>query len=103
MALKSCKPYFFSGGIDLILLPGVAFTIEGDRCGHGRGYYDKYLKRYFELFPEKYAENMPLEDKAKNGKTILIGLALKEQIVKKDELPLDEHDFPLDFVLFDEN
>lgn len=46
---------------------------------------------------------MPLEDKAKNGKTILIGLALKEQIVKKDELPLDEHDFPLDFVLFDEN
>lgn len=28
---------------DIIIVPGVAFSVEMDRVGYGKGYYDKYL------------------------------------------------------------
>lgn len=78
-----------SDPLDLILLPGVAFSQNGGRLGHGMGYYDKYLHTYFNRFP----------DSAQINKTLLIGLGFKEQIVDDDQLPLDKFDYPLDIIL----
>lgn len=33
-------------GLDLIVVPGVAFDLEMNRMGHGAGFYDKFLTRF---------------------------------------------------------
>lgn len=72
-------------GIDLFLIPGVAFTKSGGRMGHGMGYYDTYLRRHQNTYP--------------NNNTALIALAFREQIVAEDELPLEENDVRLHQVI----
>ncbi|XP_011686069.1 PREDICTED: 5-formyltetrahydrofolate cyclo-ligase [Wasmannia auropunctata] len=68
-------------GLDLVILPGVAFTMNGKRLGHGMGYYDKYLKRCFQ----------------KGIKPYLIAVGFKEQI--QEDIPTNEDDVPVNIVL----
>jgi 5-formyltetrahydrofolate cyclo-ligase len=57
--------------IPLILVPGLAFTKQGDRLGYGKGYYDRFL--------------------AKNKVTsLIVGLAFDEQLVS--DLAVESHD-----------
>ncbi|KAJ8029223.1 5-formyltetrahydrofolate cyclo-ligase [Holothuria leucospilota] len=72
-----------SGGLDLIIMPGLGFTLEGDRLGRGKGYYDKYLQRCAE-----HSTGMPAT----------IAIAFKEQIAEK--LPVTENDRRVDEVLY---
>nr|KAG5708609.1 hypothetical protein BaRGS_033030 [Batillaria attramentaria] len=34
-----------TGGLDVIFMPGLAFTKQGARLGRGKGYYDGYLTK----------------------------------------------------------
>ena len=73
----------FSGGLDLIILPGLGFSVDGDRLGRGMGYYDSYQRRCMEL---------------KTGKPYAIALAYKEQMC--DTVPTSDDDITVDQVLF---
>lgn len=70
-----------TGGLDLILMPGLGFTQSGDRLGRGKGYYDTYLEKCFQ----------------KGFKPKTIALAYKQQIC--EEIPVTESDIKVDFVL----
>jgi 5-formyltetrahydrofolate cyclo-ligase len=66
------------GEIDLALVPGVAFDRQGNRLGHGAGYYDRLLA---ELSPN----------------ACLIGLAYECQLV--EAIPREPHDVSMDLVV----
>ena len=70
------------GCLDLILVPGMAFTTQGHRLGRGRGYYDTYLSKAFE--------------RGLNPTTV--ALAFTQQIL--EEIPTDEHDVLINKVIF---
>lgn len=71
-----------SGGLDLILAPGLGFTRDGWRLGRGKGYYDNFLRTYNASFQPPY----------------IIGLALKPCVM--DNIPCTPNDFKLDEVVY---
>lgn len=64
--------------IDLVLVPGVAFTRAGERLGRGGGFYDRILS-------------------SPTLRAVKIGVCFAEQIV--DSLPTEAHDVGVDVVV----
>jgi 5-formyltetrahydrofolate cyclo-ligase len=62
--------------IDLTLVPGVAFDLQGYRLGRGKGFYDRLLEKV---------------------RGVKCGVGFDEQIVS--EVPIESHDAKLDFIL----
>ncbi|KAF9409381.1 hypothetical protein BGZ94_001972 [Podila epigama] len=67
-------------GLDLIVMPGLAFDRTGTRLGHGRGYYDNYL-----IKANKYNKSIGRPE------VTTVALALTEQMVD-EPLPRCETD-----------
>ena len=63
--------------IDTIAVPGVAFDLGGGRLGYGKGYYDRFLKGLG---------------------CAIIALAYEFQVLKEN-LPLEEHDVPVQAIV----
>ena len=68
------EKYIFSdeSGMDLIIMPGVAFDNEGYRLGYGGGFYDRFLAKM-----PVFIQN-----------SIAIGYKMQET----EHIPADEHD-----------
>ena len=62
---------------DFVLVPGVAFSPSGYRLGRGKGYYDKFLSKYSNLFT--------------------VGVCFREQFFL--DIPREPHDVPMNKVL----
>ena len=66
------------GRVDVVVVPGLAFTADGHRLGQGGGWYDRFLVRV----PER---------------VLVVGVGFAEQLVA--ELPIEPHDVPLDAII----
>ena len=62
---------------DFILVPGVGFSPSGYRLGRGKGYYDKFLSKYSNLFT--------------------VGVCFREQFYL--DIPTEPHDIPMKKVI----
>lgn len=68
--------HFIIENLDIILIPLLAFDIEGNRVGYGKGYYDRFLK-------------------LTNNSTLKIGLSFFDPITKIHDI--DDNDVKLDY------
>ena len=68
----------FLNDIELVIIPGAGFDMEGNRLGYGFGYYDKLLSK-------------------SQGHITTIALAFEEQVVPN--LPKESHDVQIDKII----
>lgn len=64
--------------LDIVLVPALAFDLQGNRLGRGGGYYDRFLAR------------LP-------SRVLRVGICLDRLVVER--LPTDAHDQPVDIIL----
>ena len=81
------RPDALVEGVDLVVVPGVAFDFFENRLGHGAGFYDTWLRRL-------------------GRRPFKVGVALKTQVLpvldREDlghRIPCEAHDLKLDLVL----
>ncbi|WP_223068144.1 5-formyltetrahydrofolate cyclo-ligase [Paenibacillus caui] len=71
------------GEIDLVIVPGLAFDLQGGRIGYGGGYYDRFAEQLCGVAEE-------------GGIPLYGSLLFEEQLV--EQVPAEEHDLKLDLL-----
>jgi 5-formyltetrahydrofolate cyclo-ligase len=69
-----------AGWPDVVVVPGLAFTVEGERLGQGGGWYDRFLSNIRPI-------------------CTTIGVGFGQQLV--ESIPTEPHDVTLDHVVTD--
>ena len=74
---RPADPTPWLGNVDVVAVPGLAFTKAGARLGYGAGYYDRWL--------------------AENTSALRVGLCFEFQLC--GDLPEAPHDIPMDAIV----
>lgn len=77
--LEPQQRQLYTGHLDIIIVPGIAFDKKGNRIGYGRGYYDRFLT---------------------STQALKIGLAFEEQLL--EFVPQEELDIKVDIIITDQ-
>ncbi|KAA8904324.1 hypothetical protein TRICI_005550 [Trichomonascus ciferrii] len=87
--VKAGESCFDHNGLDMIVLPGMGFTANCERIGHGKGFYDCFVTKHMAW-------------SAKHGypKPFLVAVGAEQQLVT--DLPVEKHDRVLDAVIIDD-
>lgn len=75
--LENSMSDFIITKMDLLIVPGIAFDLKGNRIGYGKGYYDRFLSKL----------------KANN----IMALAFENQII--DKVPKTQNDIPVNVIV----
>ena len=65
----------------IVFTPGLVFDMNGGRSGYGKGYYDRFFRKY--------------------KKVIRVGIALSCQLA--EQVPMEAYDIPMDYLVTPEN
>ena len=76
---------------DIMIIPGLAFSVQGHRLGFGRGHYDKYLSKKELSFCSVNSKIRPIK----------IGVCFHENLY--EYLPVEPHDIEMDFIITNKN
>lgn len=74
---ENCS-HSYPDAIDVVVLPGIAFDLNGNRIGRGKGYYDRFLKKI-------------------NKRAFRIGVAFDFQLL--NDIGGREHDEPVNLII----
>lgn len=75
--LENSMSDFIIEKMDLLIIPGIAFDLQGNRIGFGKGYYDKFLSR--------------------KKANCIMALAFENQII--DKVPKTQEDIPVNVLI----
>ncbi|MEM2874466.1 MAG: 5-formyltetrahydrofolate cyclo-ligase [Candidatus Hadarchaeales archaeon] len=79
--IRQLRKPFSPGDVDLVVVPGIAFDLGGNRLGHGLGYYDRLLR----------------EISSANPKCRFVGLAYDFQVLNR--IPSTSGDVPVHVIV----
>jgi 5-formyltetrahydrofolate cyclo-ligase len=91
------------GGLDLVVVPAVAFDAQMNRLGHGAGFYDAFLARLCEQGkrPKPYLGRSILSMRSRHSTAdhMQVGLCLAEQLLdQRHKVPTSDWDWKVDAV-----
>lgn len=102
------------GDIDILVVPGLAFDVDGSRLGQGKGYYDRFIARM--RADDRRAGGEGDDARVTWKRPLLVGVCLEEQFLHEAPrgvdlghrgggyprggiIPVSDHDFVMDIVL----
>lgn len=68
---------FYEGNVDVVITPGLAFDLQGNRIGYGKGYYDRFF--------------------AEQRHDVAIGVCFERFV--QVQIPTDQYDQKVDIVI----